>query len=327
MFSNQLIMESNLKYSSQYRKELANHLPMALFALEKMGASPERLIEFRDHYEERLELKPSRMGVNIDADNWQKWLGRNKFHLEYSEYFSLCLTKFGLDWTLKHHLPILFKGVSGGAFHGLIRLGYALELGNLNEVSEALSYWAISFLDLGVPDLGSGKMTPSQVINDLCAEFGGIQTIAPNISRRLETIGKWPQFQKICAELDDSTATYATLAPIAIALFYQTQNFTALHGVTAVYASRLVSRYHANFRALFIGLASAYVSIEAPPIAENLKIETRLSWKDLFEKAVLSKDDHIPKIIYTCYQDYGFHSNSIYLAAAEKYFEVENQSF
>jgi hypothetical protein len=326
MFSNQLILDSNLKYSSQYRKELANHLPMALFALEKMGASPNRLIEFRDYYVKRLELKPSRMGVNIDADNWQEWLGKNKFHVEYSEYFSLCLAKFGLEWTLKHHLPILFNGVSGGAFHGLIRLGYALELDNLNEVSEALSYWAVSYLDLGVPDLGSGKKTPSQVLDDLSAEFKGFQTNAPNISRRLEAIGKWPQFQKICAKLDQSTATYRALAPFAISLFYQTQNFTALHGVTAVYASRIVSKYHSNFRALFIGLASAYVSIEAPPIGENLKIETRLSWKDLFEKAVLSYDDHIPKIIYTCYQEYCFHSNSIYLAAAEKYFEAESQS-
>jgi hypothetical protein len=66
--------------------------------------------------------------------------------------------------------------------------------------------------------------------------------------------------------------------------------------------------------------------MEAPPIAENPKIETRLSWKDLFEKAVLSYDDHIPKIVYTCYREYCFHSNSIYLATAEKYFETENQS-
>jgi hypothetical protein len=193
------------------------------------------------------------MGVNIDADNWQKWLGRNRFHLEYSEYFSLSLARFGLEWTLRLQLPTLFKGVSGGAFHGLIRLGYALELNNLNEVSEALSYWAVSYLDLGVPDLESGKKTPAQVFNDLCAEFGGIQTIAPNISRRLEAIGKWPKFQKICAELDDSTATYSALAPFAISLFYQTQNFTALHGVTAMYASRIVSKYHSDFRALFIG--------------------------------------------------------------------------
>ncbi len=70
MFSTSLISDHNKKYSSQYRGELANHLPMALVALERLGADSDRLTAFRDHYIKRLEPKRRTAEIEISDTNW-----------------------------------------------------------------------------------------------------------------------------------------------------------------------------------------------------------------------------------------------------------------
>ena len=195
-----LISEVNQKFSSQYRGELANHLPMDLVALERMGASMERLLSYRDNYVKRLEPRLNSLGLEVTADNWDQYLGLNKYHADYLKYFENYLATYGLKQTLEAHLPELFRGVSGGAFHGLIRLGYALDTDNIEEVSQALGYWAISYLDLGARGFAKGQKRPVDIFSDLSEEFLGFRPEAPNIARRMEMIGLLDRFRQICAD-------------------------------------------------------------------------------------------------------------------------------
>lgn len=321
MYSAQIISEVNQKFSSQYRVELANHVPMALVALEKMGASPIRLRAYCDHYVKILEAKPTSSDLKITADNWRDFLGINKFHCEYLQYFTNCLATTGLKETLEDHLPELCNGVAGGAFHGLIRLGYALDSSNMEEVGEALSYWAVSFLDLGARNLGTGLKSPKEIFDELNSEFAGFRPDAPNIARRMEMISKLDRFRQICSQLDVAATSYESIASLVLALFAQTQDFTALHGLTATHAFRLVSPYCPFARELFIGLAAAYVSIRAPRVNKIEKNEIQVAWKDLQEKAIQSNDDHVPKIVYSCYEEFCVRGDPLYFDAAKRYVE------
>jgi hypothetical protein len=180
-----LISDANQKFSSQYSGELANHLPMALVALERMGASWDRILTYRDNYVKRLEPRLHSLSLEITAKNWKEYLGQNRYHPDYLKYFENCLAINGLGQTLKSHLPELFRGVAGGAFHGLIRLGYALDTDNIEEVCQALGYWAISYLDLGARELATGKKRPADIFSELSTEFLGFRPEAPNIARRM----------------------------------------------------------------------------------------------------------------------------------------------
>jgi hypothetical protein len=321
MYSPDLISDANKRFSSQYRGELANHLPMDLVALERLGATPERLCSFRDHYITRLEPKQSTQSIEISAENWKTHLGQNTYHANYLEYFKSALEVNGLEETLVTHLPKLFQGVAGGAFHGLIRLGYALDTNNLEEVYQSLGYWAVSYLDLGAREFATGAKTPAEIFSGLNAKFYGVQTKASNIGRRMEVIGKLKHFREICEEVDTASITYSTLAPLVLALFAQTQDFTALHAVTATHAFRWVSKYCSASHDLFVGLAAAYVSIRAPKVMEIEPTQKQVSWEPLKEKAIASNDDHVPKIVYTCFEEYRVHRDPTYFVAASKYAE------
>jgi len=320
-----LISAANEKYSSQYRGELANHLPMALVALEKMGASSSRLCDFRDNYVKRLEPRSTVFESEITKQNWKQFLGQNKYHLEYLNYFKQSLERTDLKQVLSDHLPTLFQGVAGGAFHGLIRLGYALETQNVEEIYQSLGYWAISFLDLGIrnQEAITNEKSPSEIFLALSDEFSGFRPDAPNIARRMELIGQLESFQSICRQIKVADVNYQTIAPLVLTLFAQTQDFTALHAVTSTHAYRIVSRYFGDTgtsaHCLFIALAAAYVTIRAPAIRKLSLIHHSVSWQGLMDTAVNSNDDHIPKIVFTCFEEFKEHNDPLYFEAARQY--------
>lgn len=325
MLCSALISEANDEFSSQYQGELATHLPMALVALEKIGASLNRLIEYRDNYVKRLEPHASHDDFEITRQNWKEFLGLNQYQRGYIQYFQACLEAAGIDQVLHDHLPDLFRGVAGGAFHGIIRLGYALETQNIEEIGQALGYWSISFLKLEA-QTGDSKLTKhslGEVFSGLNETFAGFRPKAPNIARRMEIIGQIPDFQRIIEQVDPSQVSYETLAPIALDLFYQTEDFTALHAVTALHAFRLVSKYLEDKKVaahcLFVAIAAAYVSIRAPKIEYIERIPAEVSWRALMQTAIDSNDDHVPKIVYSCREEFAYHRNSLYFAAALKY--------
>ena len=321
------ISEANKTFSSQYLGELASHLPMALVALERLGASPDQIDAFRAHYVKRLEPRRPDLGLKLTGQNWHEYLGQNKYHSEYVQYFKTCLGQTGLKQTLETHLPKLFCGVGGGAFHGLIRLGYALDSRNNEEVYEALAYWAVSSLDLGASQLSGKPMkNPAAIFAELSEEFPGFRPDAPNIARRMEIICQLPRFREICSQLDTVAASYQELAPLVLNLFAQTQDFTALHAVTSLHACRIVYEHApkidslANRLNLFVALAAAYVSIRAPQI-KPIEVSPPVTWDSVIAAATLSLDDHIPKIVFSCREEYSHSGNPIYLEAAKRYLD------
>ena len=321
----QLITATNEKYSSQYKGELATHLPMALVALERMEASPERLQAYSDHYVKRLVLRQTMTQVEITAQNWGSYVGQNKYHTEFLVYFKKCLEELGLELTLQKHLPILFRGVGGGAFHGLIRLGYAVETNNTEEIYQALGYWAVSYLELDMP--AEMPMTqdksPKEVFDELSLAFEGNKVSAPNIARRMELIGHMEGFQRICSQVRWTDLNCQTIASLVLALFAQTADFTAMHAVTANHAFRTVSSLYSvdgtSCRHFFVALAAAYVSIRAPKMIGELPSLPSITWQELMDRAVQSNDDHVPKIVYTCHEEFKVYRNPTYLIAASQY--------
>ena len=62
MSFNKLIIQSQ-DFSTEYGDELSNHLPMALFALHKVGASENQLIQFYNSYIINLESQTEELRI------------------------------------------------------------------------------------------------------------------------------------------------------------------------------------------------------------------------------------------------------------------------
>ncbi len=50
---------------------------------------------------------------------------------------------------LNEYVPTLLEGISGMAFHGVIQLGYGLEVMDGPNVAEGLAYWTYCYTSVG----------------------------------------------------------------------------------------------------------------------------------------------------------------------------------
>jgi hypothetical protein len=147
-------IEDAHRFSAFYRGYLANHLPMALVALDQMGADDARLARFEREYV-TTHLEP--IG-NHPA--FQAAVGELAAHI----------AKEGRDAVLRLEFDRLAAGVGSGAFHGAIRTAYALESGSEREMAHALAYWSLAFEPLPEPPEFTGSQSPFEVLAALARD-------------------------------------------------------------------------------------------------------------------------------------------------------------
>jgi hypothetical protein len=104
-------------------------------ALYRLGASSDTLNKFFQSYIQRLEPKiPPRSDLlvskypsNTDI-HWYSLLGKEKNFPELEKFFISEVQNEETESLLSHYFPKLAEGLGGGAFHGLLELGYNLEI-------------------------------------------------------------------------------------------------------------------------------------------------------------------------------------------------------
>jgi hypothetical protein len=264
-------------FSAEYAGGRANHLPMALDALARMGASPERLESFAGSYLRTHELEPA--GAE---------------ELEARKRYRERLARRGRRRAIAEVLDELVDAPASSFFHALIRTAYALGREDDDELAAAFAFWHRSAQRLGPPAATDGRAVEPEQRSTLLMD-------------RIAAIAELPSFGAIV----HGRPTFDELTrfewPIAL-LFGQTRSFTLVHVLTAVQAWRTI-RPHAGEAAgrteqLWVGLCATYVAAGAPPALPALREERRMSaarvhdWEEIMRYARGSDDDHVIKAIY-----------------------------
>jgi len=133
------LLDDELACDATTSDRLSNHLPMALVALSRLGATDDRLAGFAARYQHRLAPIPSSEPI-ATFDEWLAARGRDGAYGALREYLERCVAADGVDATVRRHLPHLIDGLSGAAFHGIIRLAYALDAASGPRVAAGLAY-------------------------------------------------------------------------------------------------------------------------------------------------------------------------------------------
>lgn len=311
------LVKDGQKFSSEYKigdlAGVSSHLPMCLFARFKIGATDDQLIWFYDKYTPRLEPKNNDLSEIV----WKEQLGKHEFNSEYVKFFASELQKLGLKGVLQKHLPLLFKGVGGGAFHPLIRLGYAIEMDNESEVIEALASWAMGHLPLNIANIQQEGNTV-EILNNLSAfgfDTSNYQT--SGVYKRMLNASFDPSFQENLRLPED--ISLPSLAESAVRIFLARPSFACIHLVTATHALRQVLPFlgepNEALRDFWLAFTATYVSEGAPKLMESSGVKNR-AWEELFKQAVESENDHWCKFTYTCHEEEKHYGSSIYLDAA-----------
>lgn len=322
------IIDEELDFDATTSRGLTNHLPMALVAKAGLGASRHELERFSAKYRQRL-VPMGDSAVRLTTDTWRDAIGRHDAYVDLTEYFTREIEDHGVDETVRGHLDDLVDGVSGAAFHGVIRLAYALDVASASRVARGLAYLASTAMTLGPLKVGAiTSDDPAALLRELSGEWTmRLDDSVGNISARMRLVAAQPQFAEVAGSLSLDPTTPVRLANAALRVYASTDDFTALHGVTGLEAiSRLrpyVSDVERLDRAAFQALAAAYLSIGAPDIWSTVRLSEMADARTLDEsdvaiKAACSDDEHVAKIVFTSRRLNAITSDPLYLAVAER---------
>ncbi len=307
-------LNHSLRYDAEYGQRLANHLPMLLVALHRLGADDERLARAVAHLAPQLHPMPP-LQTWPAGSAWREPLGQPAAWPAYRDLFTTWLHEEGAGDTLRQALPALMPGCGAAAFHGLIRTAYAVDAAHRAELAHALAYWAARWLDLGVqPAAGSDGLQPPAVplqadpaplLRAAAAVPGVGSSPSTYIAERLFHAGWQPGFAAAVAGLRLDEGTLPRLARHAARLYARSGNFSVLHLTTSAWALRVLLPFVDDVPAALAGYWRAYAAAAAS-VAARLKRAPppqALPWPQIVQQALASDDEHVVKLVHACQQE------------------------
>ena len=106
-------LDRGARFDAEYRAGLSNHLPMALVALHRLGASEQRLDAFAERYAQRLADAPQARAWPADRP-WRDGLGARQAWPALRHRFDQLVARDGADAVLREALPVLIARLRGG---------------------------------------------------------------------------------------------------------------------------------------------------------------------------------------------------------------------
>lgn len=304
------------------RGGMANHYPMTIISMHELGASDQQISHFKRQWPRNRALIDETLGLvdqhELTSQNWHLYLGQSQKLKEFRRVFYQQLTED--KHALTNALEKMQDGIPMGLFHPLIRLSFAAIQGDKGLLADALAYMAIRYHDVyqtqqlkeGEPSLSYGGSI--HVCEQLCA-YSFVHTQALNSNDAISA--------------DNLKNSMARICKAAIQLYLTQSSLTTLHGVTAsqglvdltlrfatdkhsqtVFAS-LWQRYWIWLTALAIEkgciekistLGNAHETGQKidQKIGKKEDKEQKINWQDLVDKALITNEVHIIKMVYSC---------------------------
>lgn len=307
-----------------------NHCPMALTALAAMGAGPDRLRAFFEHWREQYALPASALGPVVEYPYFAQYLGQRSSFRDLQECFAIRMTQRGAGEVVRDVLATIPFAPATTAFHALIRLAYGLQTEHVYEMATGLA--ALVAANFAIEIDMDGRVAAASVaagFESLSTAMAGKIYPGRMIVEKMQAVINDELFQENFPAMPDSEDLLDELALWAISAYWQTRDFTILHMVTGVNAARQLLPYmqadqlKSRLQDIWLALCVAYVSVGAPAL---LSIDACLNkivqsythfdpWPALFRQAIQCDDDHVIKFTYTCSREAACRPNALYQAA------------
>jgi len=307
-------------FAPEYRGTLSNHLPMALVALDALGADAARMESFFAAVVTKLDPAPTPARA---CDDWTAKRGDRSAFPTLRAHFVQAIATQGRDAVLRQSLPSLVDGIAAGAFHGLLRTASAVVAGHDDELASGLAHWASWHLPLtqfvAAQPAAAASGDVATWLADLMTRADGWRSNAAMITPRMQAFAQTAAFRDGADRLVVHDGTLRELAAQALAIYRRTRNFTVLHLITSAHALRLITpsldeplgavRHYAH--AYSAGVAASGVDMNAPLIAVNV-----LPWPDVLRAGIASNDEHVIKLVYACREEWLATGDTNYQRAA-----------
>jgi len=317
-------------FGSEFDKTFANHAPMVLVALDRLGGSPARLADFFDHYREFKGLLPFGKPLEpLTRTDWRTAIGHRKREPDLRVFFLDEVERLGIEGALRTYLPALAPGVGASAFHALMRMAYGLMRNDSREIAISLAYWAATYLDMPAAQ-GRSPITrdPAEVLRRVAAiEPLYHLPMHDLLWQNMAETGRVSEFAPVVDWLEIDDGTLARMANVSIALFVATMDFSALHAVTGLHWLRLVLPHSEQpdllLRYFWQGIAALmgemrFPELPSPEALERWRHLTVPDWSTIKAAAALSYDEHDLSLVFTASEEMKIYGDPLYQLAAAR---------
>lgn len=292
----QQLLADGVHQGPEYGGGLSSHLPMALVALHRLGADDARMDAFAARYARRLQPAPPAQPWPA-GDDWTGRFGDFSAWPAYRSLFSDWLQAEGSAALLLQVLPRLMPGCAAAAFHGLIRVAYAVQAGQASEVADSLAYWACRYLPLGELPAQPGRVAdPQPLLRRLRA---GVSR-RPLIAQRMADAAHSPALQAEIARLVIDGQTLQSLARLSALAYAGSGNFTALHLLTACHAMRVLQGFIDEPLPALRWFWQAWATAVVAAGLQGKTAAPMRAWNHIVPVALASDDEHLIKLVDSC---------------------------
>jgi len=320
-------------FSAEFPLLLANHLPMILVALDRLGASKERLRDYFDTYRDTNGLVPQPPPVApISRESWTEALGERAREQDYRTFFEAEVRRIGIDAAIQTYLPTLIPGIGASALHGMMRTAYGVMRMDPSEVGTALGYWSATYLTMPRAT-GAAPVTddPGQVLARAC-ELSCLREVEPETDllwHNIRAAGEKESFAPVVDWLAIGPDTGRRLAETSLALFAATMDFSSLHALTGSHWIRMIGPHLAEAdrpalqRYFWQIIASLVPKIGFPslPSAEQLDQWRHLpapGWPEIAAAAIQSDDEHDISLVFSAREEEAVYGDRLYRVVAAR---------
>jgi hypothetical protein len=325
-----LLIESRA-FSGEFPYCLANHLPMVLVAMHRLGGSDERLAEFFETYRvsNKLQAPPPPIAP-IERNNWTSSLGARERESDYRRFFADEVSRLGAKGAAAAYLPTLLPGLAASATHGLMRLAYGALRDDAAEIATALGYWAATYLRLGQAS-GAPPLTDDPV--EVLLRMRGVvayQDIHPErdlLWHFMRAVAAKPEFAPLVDWLAIGPKTMPQMRAASLALYAGTMDFCALHALTGCHWLRLIEPLTPDFamalRYFWQAIAALYPKIGFPGLPGDEALEewrqaSCPDWPEIAAAAVTSDDEHDLSLVFSAREEWRLLGDRLYQVVAAR---------
>lgn len=212
-------------------------------------------------------------------------------------------------------------GCGAAAFHGAIRVAYALQADHAPELADGLAYWACRWFSCGTPRQGGSEREPARVLARL--DFAHELVPQPLIAQAIAAAAAHPRFDAVLASLHvNARTTLPRLAQIAAERYAAAPDFTVLHLVTGAHAVALLLPWLNEPQRLpalaCYARAAAAAWATVKPLRAAPPPLVVLPWPEIVARAIASDDDHVIKLVHSCRAHEQASGGKAWVAAASR---------
>ena len=325
------LLAEGRRFSAEFPFYLANHLPMILVAMHRMGASDQRLGEYFVNYRDTNRLQPLPPSVApIARTNWTAGRGERAREADYIVFFRGEVDRLGPPGAIAAYLPTLLPGLAASATHALMRLAYGVMREDAAEIATALGYWAATYLELGAAT-GAEPTTddPAEVLLRMRAveSYRHVETERDLLWHFMRALAAKPEFKPVVDALAIGPQTFERVRQASLALYAGTMDFCALHALTGCHWLRLLAPATPDpavaLRYFWQAIATLYPKIGFPdlPSAETLDAWRNLpcpDWPEIEAAAVACDDEHDLSLTFSAREEWKEYGDRLYQVVAAR---------